>query len=282
MIAVLTTLAMLAFAANSLLARAALAGGGIDPASFTAIRLLAGAAMLAALLITTRGRRMLRTRPGSLGSAICLLVYGFGFSLAYVRLATATGALILFAAVQASMMALAAWQGHQPKRLEIAGLLVALAGFIWLMLPGLRAPDPIGALLMAASGAAWGLYSIRGRGGQDPVGDSAGNFLRASLIGFVLAASAGFLQAPVLGGPGVALAMVSGAVTSGLGYVIWYRVLPRLAPIAAASMQLTVPVIAALGGVLLLGEALTLRLVLAGAVILAGVAITAVSRTRAA
>ncbi len=280
MTVLLTLLTMLAFAANSLLARAALAGAAIDPVSFTLLRLVSGAAMLAVVMLWRRGWQGLAARPGNWISALCLLGYGIGFSLAYLRLTAATGALILFAAVQASMMLLAALQGHHPRRGELLGLAIALAGFVWLMLPGLHTPDRLGAVLMAGAGAAWGGYSMRGRGGRDPVAESAGNFLRAALLCAGMAAPVLLVAAPAIHDDGAALAVLSGAVTSGLGYVLWYRVLTRLTPIASASVQLTVPVIAAFGGVIVLGEAMTQRLVLAALVILTGVGLTAIMRAR--
>jgi len=275
---VLTCVAMLAFAANSLLARAALAGGAIDAVSFTVIRLASGAGALVALMAWQRGGRVFRDRPGNFAAALCLLTYGFGFSLAYLRLGAATGALILFASVQACMIAWGVLRGQRPGAVEFAGLIVAFSAFVYLLLPGLHTPDGLGSLLMMGAGIAWGAYSLRGRGGTDPLGETAGNFARATLICLPLAAlSVARGHASNLG---VVLALTSGVVTSGLGYAIWYRVLPRLKPVVAASVQLTVPLIATVGGLIVLQETLSVRLVVAGVFILGGVGLTIVSHRR--
>ncbi len=272
----LTTIAMFAFAANSLLARAALAGGATDALSFTSLRLVSGAVALGLLLLVQKRRQPARGVPGNWISGLSLLAYGVGFSLAYVRLGAATGALILFASVQASMIAWGVAKGQRPGPVATLGLLIALAAFVYLMLPGLHTPDPLGAAMMAGAGVAWGVYSLRGRGNADPTGETAGNFIRAGVLCLPLAAIAAW------GGhaerPGIILAVISGVVTSALGYAIWYRALPGLKPIQAASVQLTVPVIAALCAVVLLGETLTLRLVVAGVCILGGVGLTIVAK----
>ncbi len=275
MSALLTLVAMLAFAANSLLARAALSIDGIDAASFTAIRLISGAAALGALLTLQRGRAIWTKPPGNWPSALCLFAYAIGFSLAYLRLGAATGALILFASVQASMIGWGIFRGQHPRGVELVGLAIAFAAFIWLLLPGLHAPDPIGAVLMMAAGASWGAYSLRGRSGGPPLDETAGNFLRTVPICALLALVADHANAQ-----GIGLALASGIIASGLGYAIWYRALPLLQPMTAASVQLTVPLIAALGAVLFLSETLTLRLVLAGAFLLGGVALTIFAKQR--
>ncbi len=270
--AALTATAMLAFAGNSLLARAALMGGGIDALSFTALRLAAGAAMLALLL---RGRGEART--GSWISAGALFLYAVCFSLAYLRLGAATGALILFAAVQAGMIGWGLWRGQRPGIRAGIGLAIAFAAFVVLMLPGLRAPDPPGAALMAGAGLAWAVYSLRAGTGS-ALARTGGNFARATLLCLPLA-----LAGLVTGHadlPGAGLALASGAVTSGLGYAVWYRALPGLAPIQAAGVQLTVPLIASLGAVAVLSETLTLRLVLCGLCLLGGVALTILTKRR--
>jgi len=278
--ALLTGIAMLAFAANSLLARMALADGGIGAVAFTMLRLASGAAMLAALMQLSRSRSA--KGRGNLVSACCLLAYALGFSLAYLRLGAALGALLLFASVQASMLGLAIAAGHRPNTLEITGLAVAFIAFVWLMLPGLHAPDPLGAAAMIIAGIAWGVYSLRGRGSASPMADTAGNFVGAALLCVPVAMAAAWIGPSQPMHPGnVALAITSGTLTSGLGYVIWYRALPHLRPLQAASVQLTVPVIAALGAVAVLGENLSLRLVLAGTAILGGVATTILGRTTA-
>jgi drug/metabolite transporter (DMT)-like permease len=269
----LTCIALVAFAANSLLARAALADGAIDAASYTAVRMISGAAILA-LVVFARGRRdEARTRPGSWPSALAILAYALAFSFAYLRLGAATGAVILFACVQGTMVLWGALRADRPTPHELAGLAIAFAALVWLLLPRLDAPDPLGSALMAAAGIAWGVYSLRGRGSGDPVEATAGNFVRAALLCLPLAAT------PFLGGhadpTGLALAVFSGAVTSGLGYVVWYGVLPRLTTTQAAAVQPAAPVIAAFGGVMLLDEPMTLRLALASAGILGGLAIAA-------
>lgn len=293
----LTGAAMIAFAANSLLARAALAGHATDPVRFTAIRLLSGAVLLGGLLaVRSAARRerrpanLLLATPGTWASALALFGYALAFSLAYDRVGAAAGALILFASVQGTMIGVALKRGERPSGRELAGLLVALVAFVILLLPGLDRPDVIGSMLMVASGACWGLYSLRGRGSRDAEGDTAGNFLRAALLALPLLALP-LLAAPLYAmlpftlpaeqggampfdGEGTLLACLSGAITSGLGYVIWYRALPFLTATQAAVVQLSVPVIAALGAVAILGETLTLRLALCGSLILGGVAWT--------
>jgi len=275
-ILLLTSLAMAAFAANSLLARAALADGTSDPGSFTAIRLVSGAAALALLLIGQQGRGALRGAPGSWRSAFCLFTYAMAFSLAYVRLGAATGALILFASVQGTMLLWSIARRDHPTMVEALGLAVAFGALVYLLLPGLRAPDLLGSLLMIGSGIAWGGYSLRGRGTGDPLLETAGNFIRAATICMPL------IPLTMLYGHitsyGAALAVISGVIASGLGYAIWYRVLPRLSASLAGTVQLTVPAIAALGAVLFLSEVLTLRLIIASACILGGVALATLWR----
>ncbi|MBI3506063.1 MAG: DMT family transporter [Proteobacteria bacterium] len=262
---------MLAFAANSLLARAALADGGIDAASFTAIRIVSGAVALALLLAAQRRGDIVRARPGSWASAIAILAYALAFSLAYRRLGAATGAVILFAAVQGTMVLWGIVRADRPTPAELAGLAVAFAAFVWLLLPGLDTPDLAGSVLMIAAGIAWGIYSLRGRGAGNPLDATAGNFVRAAILCLP------FVGTPFMGGHaslhGLTLAIFSGAITSGLGYVIWYRALPGLTTTQGATVQLTVPMLAAFGGIVLLGETMTLRLAVASACILGGVAL---------
>lgn len=266
----LTVAAMVAFAANSLLCRLALAAGHIDAASFTALRVASGALVLVGLLALRRDRR----RPGgSLGMAAMLVLYLLGFSLAYRSLSAATGALLLFGAVQLTMFARALAGGERFGIRGVLGVVLAMGGLAWLLAPGVTAPDPVGAVLMVLAGAGWGAYSLLGRGAKDPLADTAGNFLLATPP--VLAA---LLAWPWISGQslsvttmGVALAVVSGSVASGLGYVTWYAALQGLEAGRAATVQLSVPVIAAIGGVVLLVEPLTPRLLSAGAVTLGGV-----------
>ena len=264
----LTALAMLAFASNSLLCRLALAHTTIDAASFTSIRLAAGAVMLWLLVRATRGAQV---GSGNWRSAFALFAYAAGFSFAYVNLPAATGALLLFGAVQATMIGHGLWAGERLRRLQLAGLVLALGGLVGLMLPGLSAPPLLGSLLMLGAGVAWGIYSLRGKSAGDPTRVTAGNFLRAVPIAAVL--SLLMLGSATLDGAGVGYAVASGALASGLGYAIWYTALPALKSTSAATVQLSVPVIAALGGILFLGEALTLRLVLASVAILGGIAL---------
>lgn len=265
-LALLTVLALIAFAGNSLLCRAALAHGAIDAASFILVRLLSGALVLALLVRLRRGQIR-----GSWRSALALFGYAAAFSFAYLQLTAATGALLLFGAVQASMIAHGLYSGERLRPLQLGGLLLACGGLVGLVLPGLSAPPLSGALLMLAAGIAWGVYSLRGRGAGDPLQVTAGNFLRAvpmaAMLSLLLIGHAAATPA------GIGYAVLSGALASGLGYAIWYTALPYLASTTAATVQLAVPVIAAAGGVALLGEALTVRLLLASVAILGGIAL---------
>ena len=276
--ALLTAITMLAFAANSLLCRAALGPERIDPASFTTVRILAGAAALAVLARVIRRDPSVARSPGTWRSGLALFGYAAAFSLAYVSLDTGIGALILFGAVQLSMIGWAVASGERLRALQWGGVIVALAGLLYLLLPGATAPPPLGALLMCISGASWGWYSIRGREATDPLGMTAGNFARAAPMTLGLSAGAigalGWFADPV----GVALAAVSGAITSGLGYALWYLALRGLTTTAAAVVQLTVPLIAAFAGVLVLDETVTTRLLLASVPILGGVALVVTQR----
>lgn len=267
----LAAIAMVAFAANSLLARTALSGPSIDPVLYTLLRLASGALVLHAIA----ARRSVARTDGSWRAGLALFVYAIAFAAAYGRIGAAVGALILFASVQSSMLLGGVLRGERPHVQAWIGMAIALAAFVWLQLPGLDRPDPWGALLMIASGAAWGIYSLIGRASTDPIGDSAGNFRRATWCCLPCLVPLGFgvLGPPVLGADGVGLALASGAVASALGYIVWYRALPGLKASAAAVLQLTVPVLTAFGAVLLLGELPTMRLVLASCLILGGVAL---------
>lgn len=275
----LTALTMAAFAANSILNRMALAGDFIEAVPFGAIRLAAGAAMLAGLCIALRGGLRLGG-PARLSGVISLLIYMYGFSLAYTALDAGLGALILFGMVQITMFA-AALRGREPlPPLRWIGAVLALGGLAWLMAPGSGIPvSPWHGALMALAGVGWGLYSLAGRKSKDALQATAANFVLATPFG-VLALFA--LPAPIdalpLTATGVALAILTGAVTSGLGYALWYSVLPGLTASVAAVAQLTVPVIALVGGVLLLGEALTWQVALASALILGGVAMSVLAK----
>jgi len=267
--AVLAVLFALAcFAANSVLCRMALRVSHIDPASFTTVRLAAGAATLA-LLARMRGGS--GTPRGSWRAALTLIVYALPFSFAYVGLTAGTGALLLFGAVQVVMLAAGFVAGERIDRWLIAGWLLAVAGLVLLLVPGAAAPPTREALLMLIAGIAWGCYSLQGRGSRDALGDTAGNFVRA-LPAAVLLSALLYAQRHA-DAPGVALAALSGAVASGLGYAAWYTALPRLGAIAAANAQLAVPVIAALAGVALFAEPISARLALASVLVLGGTAL---------
>ena len=274
----LTALTMVAFAANSVLNRAALTDGETGPAAFAAIRLVAGAICLALLVSTQRGLPQL-WEPGRAAKAGSLLVYMLGFSFAYVALDAGVGALILFGGVQITMFAGAVLGGERPPLSRWAGAVIAFGGLIWLLWPGATdAPDALAALLMAAAALGWGVYSLKGRGALDPLGDTAANFILAAPI----ALAVWVVLPDGIGTRGIVLAIVSGAVTSGLGYALWYAILPRIEASTAALSQLTVPVIALLGGAALLAEPPTWRLIAASVVVLGGVAfgITAGQRTK--
>ena len=269
----LTALAMLAFAGNSLLCRAALKHTSIDAASFTTIRLISGAVVLLLVARITRGTR---TAGGNWCSAGALFAYAAGFSFAYVGLPAATGALLLFGAVQTTMIGHAIWQGERMQRLQVAGLMIAVTGLVSMFLPGLTAPPLLDALLMLGAGIAWGIYSLRGKGAGDPIQVTAGNFLRAVPITVVLSLLT--LDHFSLNSAGMAYAVLSGTLASGLGYAIWYMALPALKSTNAATVQLTVPILAALGGFVFLGESVTLRLLLASLAILGGIALVILER----
>lgn len=272
----LTALAMLAFAGNSLLCRHALGPGLIDAAGFTVIRVVSGAVMLA-LILAMRRQPLLRADPRAVLALFCYMVF---FSFAYLSLSAGTGALVLFGAVQLSMFAVALGRGDNFPLLSWAGLVLAATGLVYLVAPGVTAPDPLGALLMAVAGIAWGAYSLLGRGAADPIAATASNFIYAvPLAALTALAFAGGLD---VSAAGAALALASGALTSAIGYVLWYAALRGLSATSAATVQLSAPVIAAIGGVLLLGESLTPRLVLASAATLGGIAIVLTQRSRRA
>lgn len=265
---VLTSLAMFAFAGNSLLCRMALKGTAIDPATFTSIRVLSGAFALWLIVSTRTGTRV---QGGTWPSALALFAYAAAFSFAYIDLSAGTGALLLFGAVQATMILFGLWKGERLNGWQGIGLAMALGGLIALLLPGLSAPPLGSAILMVGAGIAWGAYSLRGKGAGDPLAATAGNFLRAVAFAAVLSLA---LQATArVDAEGIAYAIASGAITSGVGYAIWYSALRGLKAASAATVQLSVPVIAAIGGVLLLGEPLTLRLIGASVAVLGGIAL---------
>jgi drug/metabolite transporter (DMT)-like permease len=275
-ITVLTSVAMIAFAGNSLLTRLALRGGSIDATSFTTIRLASGALVLGLIAHGSRGSGK---GGGTWVSAVALLAYAAGFSFAYLSLPAATGALLLFGAVQATMIGYGFWSGERLRKRQVIGLGLAVGGLVLLLLPGASAPSLSGSLLMLAAGAAWGVYSLRGRGAGDPTRVTAGNFLRAAPIAAAL--SLMMREGATVDGLGLGYAVASGALASGIGYVIWYTALPALSATQAATVQLSVPVIAALGGLAFLGESLTLRSLLASAAILGGIALVVLEKKSA-
>ncbi|MBT1444383.1 DMT family transporter [Shewanella sp. JM162201] len=302
----LTALTMLAFAANSLLCREALVSGSIDAASFTLVRMVSGALVLMMLaFLQSRTAPVPEPKPdpkqeprpvrltGNWRSALALLGYAAAFSFAYHSLTAATGALLLFGAVQATMIGYGLWSGERPNRLQLFGMLLALLGLGWFLLPGVAAPDSVGALLMLLAGVCWGVYSLLGRGAASPLSATAGNFVRsvplALLLYGVIAAvgidSHGEIAGQGGGGEifsvsaiGVLYGIGSGAIASGLGYALWYAVLPRIEATTAATVQLSVPIIAAFGGLLLLGEPLSLRLILCSTAVLGGIALAVLNR----
>lgn len=271
----LTSLAMLAFAGNSLLCRLALKSTPIDPATFTAVRLLAGAATL---WLLARLRASTAEGRGNWASALALFAYAAGFSFAYVSLSAATGALLLFGAVQATMIGVGVARGERLGAWQVAGLVLALAGLTGLLLPGLTAPPAGAAALMLGAGIAWGIYSLRGRGAGNPTRVTAGNFLRAAPLGVLVALP--WLMRGMPDPAGVGYAIASGAIASGVGYAIWYSVVPVLKATRAAVVQLCVPVIATLGGAALLDESITLGVLLASAAILGGIALVLIASRR--
>jgi drug/metabolite transporter (DMT)-like permease len=276
--AVYTLLTLFAFAANSLLCRAALQRAAIDASTFSTIRLVAGAAML--LLVTGSRSRQAAVRDGSWMSAAVLFFYAVPFSFAYTQLNTGTGALIMFGCVQLTMMLAALWSGQKPHLLQWGGFCVALAGLVYLVLPGLTSPPLGGAALMAIAGVCWGVYSWRGRAIASPVTQTASNFVRA--VPFTLAVSAIAFRQAHAEPKGVLLAVASGSLTSGLGYVAWYKALIGLSGFTAAIVQLAVPVLAAAGGVIVLGEPVSLRLILSALMVLGGIALALAARQRLA
>ena len=265
---VLTALAMVAFASNSLLCRIALRETTIDAATFTVVRIVSGALCLA-LIVRIRSASSLKS--GSWSSALALFAYAALFSFAYLQLTAGTGALLLFGAVQATMILWAFRNSERLRPRQWIGFCAAIIGLVVLVSPGLSAPPMGAALLMVAAGVAWGVYSLRGKGAGDPLLATAGNFLRAApmalLLALIMLPRARFDRA------GTLYAVASGAVASGLGYAVWYAALPALRSSAAATVQLSVPVLAAIGGILFLGEVVTVRLALASSAVLGGIAL---------
>lgn len=270
---------MTAFAANSLIGRAALADDLIDPASFTTVR-VASAALVLALVVYVRRRRLPSRRYADWRSGLALFSYAALFSFAYRALSAGTGALILFGAVQLTMFARAFYEREHFPPLAWGGMAIACGGLVWLVLPGVSAPDPLGTVLMVGSGVAWGVFSLLARGTEHPVEANAVNF--AFCVPFAVVGSAIFMADAHWSPGGLALAMTSGGLTSGIGYVLWYALVQHISAARAAVLQLSAPAVAALGGVVLLGEDLTLRLVVATAAMLGGVAIVLAQKARQA
>src|SRR4030095_9023823 len=288
---ILTLLAMIAFASNSLLCRAALKESSLDPATFTLVRIFSGAVALW-LIMKVRRRMIADTtalpsaeglfsseliigrsplRYGNWISAVALFAYAAGFSFAYISLSAGTGALLLFGAVQATMILWGLHEGERLNTIQIVGFIVAITGLVMLLFPGVSAPPLAGSILMLGAGIAWGVYSLRGRGERNPASVTTGNFVRA--VPFAAALSILFAPRTHVHPAGITYAVISGAVTSGLGYVIWYSALPGLKAASAAPVHLSVPVLASTGGILLLGEPITLRYMLASVAVLGGIAL---------
>jgi drug/metabolite transporter (DMT)-like permease len=276
---VYTSITMLAFAGNSILCRMALRDGAIDPASFTSIRLLSGAVALLLIVRLRNGNTSIREH-GGWHSAFVLFFYAICFSYAYISLSAGAGALILFGFVQGTMIAMALWSGDRPSISEWLGWLLAFAGLVWLLIPGIEAPPAVGATLMALAGIGWGVYSIRGRKETNALVSTCSNFVYS--IAFVVVLSAITYTSADITERGIVLAVTSGAITSGVGYVIWYAALNYLSSMQAALVQLSVPAIAAVGGVILLAEPISLRLLSSGALILGGISLALVQKSHRA
>ena len=272
---------MIAFASNSLLCRAGLKQTTVDAATFTFVRIFSGAAALWLIVKMRHASRLANDQHihGNWLSAFALFAYAAAFSFAYVDLSAGTGALLLFGAVQATMILWGLHKGERLDAIQIVGFTVAVTGLIVLLFPSLSAPPLVSSILMLGGGVAWGIYSLRGKGEKNPASVTAGNFVRA--VPFAAAVSIISIHWAHIDLAGVSYAMISGAITSGLGYVIWYSALPDLKAASAATVHLGVPVLAATGGILLLGEPLTLRYLLASIAILGGVALVVLEKNRA-
>ena len=271
-----TAFALVAFAFNSILCRMALRTGEADAAGFTGVRLVSGAVAL--ILISYFFSESKSLKRGNWVSAFFLFAYAVAFSFAYIGLTAAAGALILFGSVQFTMVAVALFRGERPGGLEWLGLVIALGGLVYLVFPGLSSPPLIASLLMAGAGIAWGFYTLRGKGSSDPLADTTGNFVRS--VPMVVLATVPFFAQINLSARGIVLAILSGAIASGVGYTVWYAALKHHTATRAAVLQLSVPVIAAFGGVMLLSEVMSTRLLIAAALILGGIAMTILGRGR--
>ncbi len=270
-----TVFALVAFALNSILCRLALGAEAIDAASFTLIRLVSGAAALVAISLFF-GKKESNERRGNWFSAFFLFAYAVCFSFAYINLTTGTGALILFGSVQATMIFVALVKGERPKILEWLGLIFALGGLVYLVFPGLSSPPILSSALMTIAGIAWGFYTLRGKGSANPLADTTRNFVRA--VPMIVFVALFFLPQIHLSQRGILLAVVSGAIASGIGYAVWYAALKFHTATRAAILQLSVPALAATGGVIFMAETVSLRLVLATVLILGGISLAILGR----
>ncbi|HEX5110337.1 MAG TPA: DMT family transporter [Vicinamibacterales bacterium] len=264
----LTAMAMVAFAANSVLCRMALREAAIDPATFSVVRFLSGAVML--VIVAARWQRLPAITAGSWKAAFVLAFYALPFAFSYTQLSAGTGALILFGCVQVVMIVAALGSGERPHVLQWAGLGLALAGLVTLVFPGLTAPSPVAAALMTTAGVSWGLYTLLGRAASNPLMETTGNFVRA--VPLIALTALAVPQRIDVEPRGLALAVTSGVVATGLGYVVWYAALRGLSAMRASVVQLAVPLLAAIGGVLLLTETITARLVVSTVLVLGGIA----------
>lgn len=274
----LTSITMLAFAFNSIFGRIALQNEAIDPGSYSLIRLFSGAVVLILLLNIKIGFKRDNFNGGNWLSAASLFAYAAAFSFSYVNIETGMGALILFATVQATMIGWSVFKGDYPTIIEMFGIAIAFSAFIWLLSPGLEAPDPLAAFLMALSGIAWGIYSIKGKFESDPLRATTGNFLWS--LPFAIVLSLLVLDQMNISAFGAFLAICSGGITSALGYALWYHVLPQMSSTKAAIVQLSVPVLAGIGGTLFLSEEWTFRFTLASILILGGIAISILAKNK--
>ncbi len=274
----LLVVTMMGFATNSILGRLALGGAAIDAVSFTALRLVSGAVMLTIILSLGKSGRPESSCKMDPVAVVALFSYAGCFSFAYLELSTGTGALVLFGAVQFTMMTIGLLKGSRPGAGEWSGIALALGGMVYLLLPGVSMPSPHGALLMGISGMSWGIYSIRGARTVDPVANTAWNFIGAVPLALICLFI--FRADLHLTFKGIVLGVVSGAFASSLIYVIWYSVLPLLKTSVSATVQISVPLLAAIGGVILLGEQITVRLVMAGIAILAGIGLVINAREK--
>jgi drug/metabolite transporter (DMT)-like permease len=274
-----TGLALIAFAANSVLCRLALGESAIDASTFTIVRLLAGAIVLTVIMSISKIKSNSNTNSSTKGSwpaSTALFIYGLTFSFAYVTLDTATGALILFGSVQITMILMSIFSGNRLHISEWFGMAIAFTGFVYRILPGVTTPSVIGFLLMTVSGIAWGIYTLKGRGSKNPIMDTAFNFLRT--MPFVIILAIVTFKYAHYSSEGILLAVLSGSIASGIGYMIWYSALSGLSVTQAAVLQLLVPVIAAVGGIIFVSESISFRLTVSSAMILGGILMVVLGR----